>query len=73
MEAEFARVLELQEEAAQLAQQGRYDEALAACDGKAKGDACTVQIHDTTVNGVCDAPPNETRLGCRPSGPPPGQ
>ena len=46
-------------------------EAFTACDGKARGDACTVQIHDHTMNGVCDAPPGESRLACRPSGPPP--
>ncbi len=47
-------------------------EAFAACDGKAKGDACTVQIHDETIAGTCDAPPDATRLACRPNGPPPG-
>ena len=46
-------------------------EAFTACDGKARGDACTVQVHDHTMNGVCDAPPGESRLACRPSGPPP--
>jgi hypothetical protein len=50
---------------------GPPPEAFTACDGKAKGDACSVQIHDTTVAGVCDAPPSETRLACRPNHPPP--
>jgi hypothetical protein len=46
-------------------------EAFAACDGKARGDACSVQIQDHTIQGVCDAPPNESRLACRPNHPPP--
>ncbi|MFT3773352.1 MAG: hypothetical protein QM820_48855 [Minicystis sp.] len=50
---------------------GPPPEAFTACDGKAKGDACSVQIHDHTLQGTCDAPPNESRLACRPNGPPP--
>jgi hypothetical protein len=46
-------------------------EAFAACDGKAKGDACSVQIHDETIAGTCDAPPEASHLACRPNGPPP--
>jgi hypothetical protein len=46
-------------------------EAFAACDGKAKGDACSVQIHDHTIDGTCDAPPGESKLACRPNHPPP--
>ncbi len=46
-------------------------EAFTACDGKASGDACSVQIHDHTIAGTCDTPPGESRLACRPNGPPP--
>lgn len=46
-------------------------EAFTACEGKARGDACTVQLRDRAINGVCDAPPGESRLACRPDGPPP--
>jgi hypothetical protein len=46
-------------------------EAFGACDGKARGDACSVQIHDHAMQGVCDAPPHESRLACRPNQPPP--
>lgn len=47
------------------------EEAFTACSGKSRGDACAVQIHNHTMEGVCDAPPNESRLACRPNGPPP--
>lgn len=47
-------------------------EAYSACASKAAGDACTVQIHDHTIEGTCAAMPSEQRLHCRPNGPPPG-
>ncbi|APR83396.1 Hypothetical protein A7982_08745 [Minicystis rosea] len=46
-------------------------EAFTACDGKARGDTCSVQFHDTAVQGTCDAPPDAGKLACRPNGPPP--
>jgi hypothetical protein len=46
-------------------------EAFKACEGKARGDACTVQIDNHTLSGVCDAPPGESKLACRPEPPPP--
>jgi hypothetical protein len=46
-------------------------EAFTACENKARGDACTVQIHDRTVSGTYDSPPDQSRLACRPNGPPP--
>ena len=51
------------------------EEAFAACAGKNKGDACGVTIHDRTIEGTCAEPPpgvSDTRLACRPNGPPPG-
>jgi hypothetical protein len=48
-------------------------EAFSACEGKASGDACTVQLRDRAVSGTCDTPPGESRLACRPNDmPPPG-
>ncbi len=47
-------------------------EAYTACDSKAEGDACTVTIHEHTITGTCATLPKETKLHCRPSGPPPG-
>ena len=47
-------------------------EAYTACDSKAEGDACTVTMHDHTIRGTCATMPKETKLHCRPSGPPPG-
>ena len=41
-----------------------------ACEGKAADAACSVTLHDHTLDGTCKAPPegvNETRLGCRPA------
>jgi hypothetical protein len=41
-------------------------EAYAACQSKAEGDACTVEIHDREVHGKC-APDREGKgLFCRP-------
>jgi hypothetical protein len=45
-------------------------EALAACDGKESGDACSVALPDRTLNGTCLAPPGK-RLACIPEGAPP--
>jgi len=47
-------------------------EAYTACDSKAEGDACTVTMHEHTITGTCATLPKETKLHCRPSGPPPG-
>jgi hypothetical protein len=47
-------------------------EAYTACASKSEGDACTVTMHDKTIDGTCATHPNETKLHCRPSGPPPG-
>jgi hypothetical protein len=47
-------------------------EAYAACESKAAGDACVVDIHGTEVKGVCAADPaGRAKLACRPSSPPP--
>jgi hypothetical protein len=46
-------------------------EAYAACESKATGDACAVQIRDTQVHGTCDADRTTGKLFCRPAGPPP--
>ncbi|MBX3233397.1 MAG: hypothetical protein KF837_39095 [Labilithrix sp.] len=51
------------------------EEAFAACDAKAAGDACTVTHGDHTITGTCAAAPEgaeDTRLHCRPDKPPPG-
>ena len=46
-------------------------EAYAACESKAEGDACMVQIHEHEVHGKC-APDREGKgLFCRPEGMPP--
>lgn len=47
-------------------------EAIAACDGRASGDACSFKLGDGEIQGLCDAPPNDSALSCRPNGPPPG-
>lgn len=52
------------------------EEVFAACDGKAADAACSVTLGDHTIEGTCRAAPptmNETRLGCAPSRPPPGE
>ncbi len=46
-------------------------EAYAACESKADGDACTVQLGDREAHGKC-APDREGKgLFCRLDGPPP--
>lgn len=48
--------------------------AFTACEGKSAGDACTVPHGDRSATGVCAGPPpgvSDTRLACRPDGPPP--
>ncbi|MGC4063731.1 MAG: hypothetical protein QM784_03635 [Polyangiaceae bacterium] len=48
--------------------------AFEACDGKAKGDACSVKLAELELQGSCEvAPPSskDSRLACRPSGPSP--
>lgn len=47
-------------------------EAFTACESKAEGDACSVTMGDRTITGTCATHPKETKLHCRPSGPPPG-
>ena len=48
-------------------------EAIDACANSKRGDSCTVTLHDHTMTGVCDAPPDiaNAPLACRPDGPPP--
>jgi hypothetical protein len=53
---------------------GPPPEAYDACIGKAKGDACTVELGDRPMKGTCESPPpnaKDTRLSCRPSEMPP--
>ena len=47
---------------------GPPPEALAACTGKAAGDACSVTLRDETLTGKCAAPPFDAGAGlaCRP-------
>jgi hypothetical protein len=46
-------------------------EAYAACESRADGDTCTVQLHDRTIHGTC-APDREGKgLFCRPDDMPP--
>jgi hypothetical protein len=54
--------------------QGPPPEAYAACDGKKQGDSCRVKLGDREMDGTCENPPpgaSESRLACRPAGPPP--
>lgn len=60
---------------------GPPPEAIAACDGKAAGDACTFSHDDQSIAGTCVAPPADApadaSIACRPDnmpegGPPPG-
>jgi hypothetical protein len=47
--------------------------AFEACKDKAVGTACTVQMHDTEINGTCAAPPPgsaQSTPACRPVGGP---
>jgi hypothetical protein len=46
-------------------------EAYAACESKSAGDACTVNIHGSDLAGTCAAGPDDARLFCRLSAPPP--
>lgn len=45
-------------------------EAIDACAKAARGDACSFTMHDHTITGTCDAPPDKTVLACRPDHPP---
>ena len=45
-------------------------EAFASCKDLAEGDACTAHLRDRDVAGSCTLG-HETKLWCRPSGPPP--
>jgi hypothetical protein len=48
--------------------------AFEACEGKTKGDACSVKLAELELQGCCEAAPPDSkdpRLVCRPSGPPP--
>jgi hypothetical protein len=44
--------------------------AFTACDGKAAGDTCSVQLHDTEISGTCAAT-SDDRVFCRPEHMPP--
>lgn len=46
--------------------------AFEACASKSQGAACTVSFHDRQIEGTCETFPSDSRLACRPSGPPPG-
>lgn len=46
-------------------------EALAACEGRSDGDACSVETPDGTRSGTCHAPPGRA-LVCMPAGGGPG-
>jgi hypothetical protein len=51
-------------------------EAYAACESKADGEACTVQLHDREIHGTCAPDREGKRLFCRPNDmppPPPGR
>lgn len=48
------------------------EEAVAACNGKSPGDACSFKLGDGEIKGLCDNPPSDPTMACRPSGPPPG-
>ena len=51
---------------------GPPPEAFAACESLAEGDACTVSIHEHTLEGSCLSPPDgDGPLACAPDGPPP--
>lgn len=45
-------------------------EAFQACQGKAEGDACTVQLPDLTLDGKCVLS-HDNRVFCRPTQMPP--
>jgi hypothetical protein len=47
------------------------EEAFTACSGLAEGDACTAKPRGHELKGQCTLG-HESRLWCRPSGPPPG-
>ncbi len=46
-------------------------EAYAACAQSSADSACTVQLPERTIGGVCVARPDEQALHCRPTPPPP--
>jgi hypothetical protein len=46
-------------------------EAYAACDSKSAGEACSVSIHGRDLAGTCAAGPDDPRLFCRLTAPPP--
>jgi hypothetical protein len=53
---------------------GPPPEAFAACVGRSKGEACSVNFGGREIKGSCEAPPpdaKDTRLACRPSDMPP--
>ena len=42
-------------------------EALAACEGRSAGDACSFERDDEEVEGTCFTPADDKPLACRPS------
>lgn len=46
-------------------------EAYAACESKAEGDACSVQLRDREAHGQCAPDRDGKRLFCRLDDPPP--
>ncbi len=52
---------------------GPPSESLEACSGKQSGDARAMKHGDPEMKGTCASPlagASDTRLSCRPSGPP---
>lgn len=47
------------------------EEAFAACEAKAAGDACSVKIFDRELKGTCIKEPSGARLVCLPDDLPP--
>ena len=43
------------------------EEALEACDEKAEGDACVVELPERQLDGTCRATPHDEGLACAPS------
>ena len=55
---------------------GPPPEALAACQGKQDGEACSVTLRDQQIQGQCRTGPDNQRSACIPEhmqGPPGGQ
>lgn len=51
---------------------GPPQEALAACQGKSAGAACSFSHDGRSMEGTCFTPASDKPLACRPAGAPPG-